>query len=84
MQRIEFYTINLAKVKGTGEFKCPKCRTMISPDDKTENVYTIVEPVVENESQEANNKMQQLRKPDPPNRFRLAGLTNAEDALQFF
>ena len=23
---------------------------MISPDDKTENVYTIVEPVVENES----------------------------------
>jgi len=50
LQRIEFYTINLAKVKGTGEFKCPKCRTMISPDDKTENVYTIVEPVVENES----------------------------------
>lgn len=50
MQRIEFYTINLTKVKGTGEFKCPKCGTMISPDDKTENVYTIVEPVVENES----------------------------------
>ena len=50
MQRIEFYTINLTKVKGKGEFTCLKCGTMISPDDKTENVYTIVEPVVENES----------------------------------
>ena len=50
MQRIECYTIDLTKVKGKGEFTCPKCGTMISPDDKTENVYTIVEPVVENES----------------------------------
>ena len=29
-------------------------------------------------SQETNNKMQQLRKPDPPDRLRLARLTNAE------
>ena len=50
MQRIEFYTIDLTKVKGKGEFTCPKCGTMISPDDRTEDVYTIVEPVVENES----------------------------------
>jgi len=50
LQRIESYTIDLTKVKGKGEFTCPKCGTIISPDDKTENVYTIVEPVVENES----------------------------------
>jgi DNA-directed RNA polymerase subunit RPC12/RpoP len=50
LQRIESYTIDLTKVKGKGEFTCPKCGTTISPDDKTENVYTIVEPVVENES----------------------------------
>lgn len=50
MQRIGFYTIDLTKVKGKGEFTCPKCGTTISPDDKTENIYTIVEPVVENES----------------------------------
>ncbi len=50
MQRTEFYTIDLTKVKGKGEFTCPKCGTTISPDDKTEDVYTIVEPVVENES----------------------------------
>ena len=37
-------------MKGKGEFTCPKCGTIISPDDKTENVYTIVEPVVENKS----------------------------------
>ena len=50
MQRIECYIIDLTKVKGKGEFTCPKCGIIISPDDKTENVYTIVEPVVENES----------------------------------
>jgi predicted RNA-binding Zn-ribbon protein involved in translation (DUF1610 family) len=50
LQRIEFYTIDLTKVKGKGEFTCPKCGTIISPDDRTENVYTIIEPVVENES----------------------------------
>ena len=37
-------------MKGKGEFTCPKCGITISPDDRTENVYTIVEPVVENES----------------------------------
>ena len=50
MQRIEFYTIDLTKVKGKGEFTCPKCGTIISPDDETENVYTIIEPVVKDES----------------------------------
>ena len=50
MQRIESYTIDLTKVKGKGEFTCPKCGKLISPDDKTEDVYTIVEPVVENET----------------------------------
>ena len=35
-------------------------------------------------SQEANNKMQQLRKPDPLNRLRVARLANAENAWQFF
>jgi len=50
LQRIEFYTIDLTKVKGKGEFTCPKCGTIISPDDETENVYTIIEPVVKDES----------------------------------
>jgi len=46
LQTIKFYTIDLTKIRGRGEFKCPRCRTWISPDDKTENVYTILELIM--------------------------------------
>jgi predicted RNA-binding Zn-ribbon protein involved in translation (DUF1610 family) len=36
------YTIDLTKIDGTGAFPCPKCGTMISPDDQTEETYQIV------------------------------------------
>lgn len=39
----ETYTIDLMKIDGDGAFPCPKCGTMISPDDETEEVYKIVE-----------------------------------------
>ena len=37
------YTIDLMKIDGDGAFPCPKCSTMISPDDETEEVYKVVE-----------------------------------------
>lgn len=40
------YKVNLAKIQGEGEFPCPKCETMISPDDETEGVYTIVDIIL--------------------------------------
>lgn len=43
----ETYTIDLMKIDGDGAFPCPKCNTMISPDDETEEVYKIVETRVE-------------------------------------
>ncbi len=46
LQRIKFYTIDLTKIKGRGDVKCPKCGISISPDDENEDVYTILEPVV--------------------------------------
>lgn len=46
MEQIRYYTIDLTKIKGKGEFKCPKCGTKISPDDMTENIYTIIETVM--------------------------------------
>ena len=46
MQAIKFFTIDLAEIRGRGEFECPKCGIKISPDDKTENAYTILEPVM--------------------------------------
>jgi len=30
-------------------FPCPKCGAIISPDDKTEEVYTIIEPKVKDD-----------------------------------
>jgi len=37
------YTVDLTKIDGDGAFPCPKCGSMISPDDETENTYQIVE-----------------------------------------
>lgn len=45
MEQIRSYTIDLTKIKGSGEFKCPRCGIEISPDDTTEDVYTILETV---------------------------------------
>lgn len=47
MQRIKCYSIDLTKIDGNGEFKCPRCGTEMSPDDETEDVYTILETVIE-------------------------------------
>ena len=46
MQEIKLYTVDLIKLKGEGEFRCPKCGIEISPNDKTEDVYTIIETVM--------------------------------------
>jgi phage terminase large subunit GpA-like protein len=43
LQRIKYYTIDLTKIDGKGEFRCPRCGTEMSPDDETEDVYTILE-----------------------------------------
>ena len=45
LEQIKFHTIDLTKIKGRGEFKCPRCGIEISPDDKTEDVYTISEMI---------------------------------------
>jgi len=46
LQEIKLYTVDLIKLKGRGEFRCPKCGIAISQDDKTEDVYTILETVM--------------------------------------
>ena len=40
------YTVDLTKIDGDGAFQCPKCSAIISPEDETEEVYTIVETKV--------------------------------------
>ncbi len=43
------YALDLTKIEGDGSFPCPKCGTMISPEDETEEVYTIVDTKVYND-----------------------------------
>ncbi|MEM3442713.1 MAG: hypothetical protein QXM86_02490 [Candidatus Bathyarchaeia archaeon] len=49
MQKTRHFVIDPTKIDGRGEFKCPKCGIEISPDDKTEKNYTILEPIVKGE-----------------------------------
>lgn len=42
-------TINLAQIDGDGSFPCPKCGTIISPEDETEKVYKIVDTKIIND-----------------------------------
>ena len=40
------YTIDLTQIDGSGSFPCPKCGTVISPEDETEKLYKIVDTKV--------------------------------------
>ncbi len=37
------YKVDLAKIEGTGDFPCPKCGANMSPEDETEDGYSIKE-----------------------------------------
>ena len=43
------YNIDLTKIDGDGSFLCPKCKTVISPEDESETVYKIVNTKVIND-----------------------------------
>jgi len=48
----EMFTIDLASIEGNGDFTCPNCGVGISPDDESENVYTIVDTRMKGEKLE--------------------------------
>jgi DNA-directed RNA polymerase subunit RPC12/RpoP len=41
--------LDLTKIQGNGDFPCPNCGTTISPEDETEDVYTILEEKLKGE-----------------------------------
>lgn len=43
------FTIDLTTIEGDGAFPCPKCGTMISPEDETGETYKIVDTKVVND-----------------------------------
>jgi hypothetical protein len=40
------YKLDLTKMDGNGDFFCPGCGSIISPDETTEITYRILEPKV--------------------------------------
>jgi DNA-directed RNA polymerase subunit RPC12/RpoP len=46
MKMTNEFTIDLTKIEGDGDFLCPSCGSKISPDDESEEIYTILEPRV--------------------------------------
>jgi len=49
VKKTMIYTIDLTKIDGDGAFPCPKCGSIISPDDETEEIYQIVETRAKND-----------------------------------
>lgn len=43
------YEIDLTKIDGDGAFSCPKCGSVISPDDESEETYHIATTKVKND-----------------------------------
>jgi len=48
----QMFTVDITRIEGKGDFPCPNCGINISPEDETENIYTIVETKVKGESLE--------------------------------
>ena len=42
------HKVDLTKIDGNGDFSCPQCGIVISPEDSTEEKYSILEPKVKN------------------------------------
>lgn len=41
--------LDLTKIEGNGDFPCPSCGVIISPEDESEEVYTIIDEKVNGE-----------------------------------
>ena len=46
MKQVHGYMMDLGKTGGNEEFACPRCKTTVSPDDDTEETYSILESKV--------------------------------------
>ena len=46
MKQTHVLRVDLARIDGCGEFSCPRCGATISPDDDSEEAYTILDSKV--------------------------------------
>ena len=52
MKQIQVYVLDLTKIDGSGDFSCPNCGNEISPDEYTEEAYSILEANVNDQGLE--------------------------------
>jgi hypothetical protein len=52
MEQAQAYKVDLTKIDGNGDFSCPRCGNVISPEDTTEETYSIIEPKVNSQGLE--------------------------------
>lgn len=50
MKQSHVYKIDLTKIEGDGDFPCPNCGVVISPEDESEDVYVILETKLRDEN----------------------------------
>ena len=48
-QRLQMHKLDLARIKGKGTFLCPECGAIISPNDTSEEIYSLIKPKVDNQ-----------------------------------
>jgi DNA-directed RNA polymerase subunit RPC12/RpoP len=53
LQTSKLFRVDLTKIRGKGDFNCPKCGTRISPNDRTEKKYTILETLMKGDELDA-------------------------------
>ena len=52
MEQTQAYKVDLTKICGKGDFPCPRCKSIISPDETSEETYSILDPKVNNQELE--------------------------------
>ncbi|UCE28918.1 MAG: hypothetical protein JSV85_06560 [Candidatus Bathyarchaeota archaeon] len=52
MKPHQMHKVDLTTIEGSGDFPCPSCGVKISPEDETENVYTILDTKMKGHSLE--------------------------------
>ena len=52
MEQTQAYKVDLTKICGKGDFPCPRCKSIISPDETSEETYSILDPKVKNQELE--------------------------------
>ncbi len=43
------FQVDITQIEGDGDFPCPKCGAIISPDDESETVYQIIDTKIKEE-----------------------------------